>query len=486
VFWNRINISHFSPEKRYAEKIDISWESRSGERFRIEAFESPSVFGPQYDFLLDNTSIFSRSHISELTPRVPVGDRMDTSVRSDSEDDTLTEGTTESNDVPIQNLGFRLSMAGFAPPGEQQDGLVDDLTPTSFTNVLESLRRSVTELVPNSEDMVSRAIIGALSEDQFESNCYSRQSTSSLESVPTAMEIEANAILDTTDWINLNVQYAPRPDVEYQKRAFMQKQMASVFMNALHGHLEEASAARILSDIATLLGLTANTIIPRDTVILSDLDKSTYSESLIVALCVYGEIREVAIATGHRGGKLFAGLSIVHQNLPGQHILFELSLCLSWLLVALCRFSSESGPLRALVAAERGLLSINGKRPKLYLLEKRLLVDRPDLGRRSISTPWCGISPAIPKPSFGRRRSHNRNTLSIDTLISETPPFLLLVNESTNISQLETSSYAPTSGFDKINSSTESSEHQFDLSGFGKDLPTVSPDSDRKSATAFI
>jgi hypothetical protein len=304
VFWNGSNISHFLPLRRYAEKIDISWESRSGERFRIAASKSPGMFGSQYDFLIDDTSIFSLCHVSELAPVVLIEDRMDTCVRSDPGNDTLSEGHMEYDDIPAQNLDFRLSMAGFTPSSELQDSLVDDLTPTSFTNVLESLRRFVTGLIPNSEDMVSRAIINALSEEQFATQCFSWESTSSLESsTPICLQIEANCILDTMDWINLNVQYAPRPDVEYQKRAFMQKQMTSVFTNALQGRLEEASATRILSDIATLLGVTTNTTIPRETLILKDLDKSTTVETVIVALCVFGEIREVAIGTGHRGGK---------------------------------------------------------------------------------------------------------------------------------------------------------------------------------------
>lgn len=339
VFWNSSNISHLFPQRRYAEKVDISWQSRSGERFRIAASESSNVFGPQYDFLIDDTSIFSLNHLSELGSVVLVEDRMDTSVRSESENGTLSEGTIQYDDVPTQNLGFRLSMAGFTPSSEPQDSLEDDLTPTSVTNVLESIRRLVTELIPNSEDMVSRAIINALSEHQFETSC-SWESSSSLESsTPTGLQIEADAILDTADWINLNVKYAPRPDVEYQKRAFMQKQMATIFMNVRQGRQEEASAARTLNNIAALLGVTTNETIPRDTLILKELDKGTVAETIVVALCEFGEIREVAIATGHRGGKWVEGRIVVHPNLP--HHVFVVSI-LSALPVRIRNWSSAS------------------------------------------------------------------------------------------------------------------------------------------------
>jgi hypothetical protein len=302
VFWNKSDISHLFRETRNTEKIDLSWESRSGERFRIAAHGSPQEgFAPQYDFLLDETSIFSLSHISELTPRFTADD-----ARSETEYDSIDDDSMVYDDVPTQNIGFRLSMAGFTPSRELQDGLVDDLTPTSFTSVLESLRGVVTELIPNSEDMVSRAIISALSsQDQFESR-YSWESSSSLGSAtPTAMQIEANVILDTTEWINLNVQYAPRPDVEDQKRAFMQKQMVSVFIHALKGRLDEDSAARIINSTAALLGVAVNSSIPRDTLILIDLDKTTDTDTLIAALCVYGEIRDVGMASEHRGGESF-------------------------------------------------------------------------------------------------------------------------------------------------------------------------------------
>ena len=165
---------------------------------------------------------------------------------------------------------------------------------------------------------------------------------------------------------------------------------------------------------------------------------------------------------------------------------------ISWLIIivllivflALCRFASEIGPLRALAAAEQGSLSVHGKQPKVSLIETRVLADRPELGRRAISTP-CESSHSIQKPNLGRRRSHQRNILSIDTLITESPPFLRLINENEIDSPLESSCLVVPSGFDKIPSTTQNSKQHSDTSNFFIDVPTVSPYSDRTSALGF-
>jgi hypothetical protein len=95
--------------------------------------------------------------------------------------------------------------------------------------------------------------------------------------------------------------------------------------------------------------------------------------------------------------------------------------------IAVCRFASETAPLRALSAVERGAFEIFGHIPKVTLIERPLVRNRPDsIARRAVSSPSV---PPLPKPSLGRRRSHQRNTVTIDTLISQTPHILELVNK---------------------------------------------------------
>lgn len=435
IVWNKRNISDFFPEERVAGKVDVSWESRSGEKYRIFAHESP-VRSPQYDFFIDGVSIFSLQHVSELSATTIIVDNLadcevlsETSMDSASSRGSISDYDNETRQAP--DAGFGLSMAGLSPC----DPLDDDLTSSySFTNILEHLRGVVTSIIPNSEDMVSRSIINALSEDKNSCEPYSRthyESSSSLSSMgqmPT--QIEANLLYETTEWASLHLPCSQRPDVQEQKRLFLQKQMDFVFVHARHERLTEDTAARILYNIATLLDYPIRQSFERerDTIIIRDLKNEINLDALTGATVVFGELREVGVASNRT--------------------------------FAFCRFASETGPLRALAAVDQGTLTINGRRPIVSLLKKPSILGRPcSLGRRAISTPIELSDERMRKPILTRRKSHQRNTLSIDTLIVESPPFLRLVNETPLVSPLDIEEEESTENF----SHTKGSHHFSDM-----------------------
>lgn len=376
VFWNKNNISHLFREKRTGaaarKVVNISWESRSGVKFQISAHhESKNPGGgtktssnhsnrntpqpqPQYDLLLDDISIFSLKHVSELNPYVIPIDNTSTSttkaiatstttqllassaaargleVLSETSLDSsirsaLTEGYISDDPETLQlsqhttpDTGLRLSMAGFNSSCELDGVVMDDLTSSSLTNTLESLRPVVTSLISNSEDMVSKAIINAFLEvddlvphssssslrlnSMMElSPCSSSSSISSM--IQTDTQIEADTLYDTSEWVNFNVICAPRPDVEEQKRAFLQKQMDIIFMHARHERLTEEAASRILVDVATLLDVPVlSSSIQRDTLIIRDL-KGIDADTLIATMMVHEELHEVGVASNRRFGK---------------------------------------------------------------------------------------------------------------------------------------------------------------------------------------
>jgi len=416
VFWNKTNSSHLLREKRTTGKVHISWESRSGEKFQILAHESKpekktksSSNTSQYDLLIDGVSLFSLVYVSALNPSVVViNDDAACSEVSEVLSETSEEDSSSSSgsDEGLTSCGFRLSMAGFKPSCYPLDKIVDDLTSPSLTNTLESLRPVVTSLIPNSRDMVSRAIINAFLEDNalipssLEMNWlgYSSSSSSSTISsmVQTDTHIEADTLYDTTEWMNLNVQCTPLPDIEEQKRAFLQKQMDIIFKHARYERLTENAATRILLNVATLLDVPISSSIQRDTLLIWDL-KEIDVQTLTETMMIHEEFHEVGVTSNRR--------------------------------FAFCRFASERGPLRALAAADNGKLLINGKRPQLSLIQKpSLSSDR----RRTISAPYQ-ISDQVAttncKPILTTRKSHQRNIISIDTLLYESPPFLRLVND---------------------------------------------------------
>mmetsp|Transcript_14090 Transcript_14090/g.33864 ORF Transcript_14090/g.33864 Transcript_14090/m.33864 type:complete len:693 (+) Transcript_14090:343-2421(+) len=456
VYWNKSDITHLFRESReeHRERVDISWEARSGATFQILARDdhpsddvldgqqqqetavapppisssthSQSPSHRQYDLLVDGQSFFSFSHISDLV--FPTTEIIDMHTFESLEgpghkaeersDDASSLGydvrdACFARDPEVDNLGLRLSMAGFVSPPEQtkEGGLDDlfmddDLTSPSMSNTLESLRARIIEMIPFADTMLSRSLVLALSEDISDSGHSLDSSSSSFGSsiVPsTNIQIEAEILRDAVDWINNNVQCAPRPDVEDQKRDFLQRQMDTVFLNARNERLSLDSAARVLCDVATLLDLRLTAEVPKDTLILSGLDKKSNhaitTESLIDSLCKYGDLKEVGIAKGQ------------------------------WF--AVCRFACETGPLRALSAVGRGVFDIFGQTPKVNLVERPLLLrKKPDMiGRRAVSTP----SVALAKPSLGRRRSHQRNTITMDSLMSQSPQILEVVKREVGV-----------------------------------------------------
>ena len=86
--------------------------------------------------------------------------------------------------------------------------------------------------------------------------------------------------------------------------------------------------------------------------------------------------------------------------------------------LGLCRFEKPQAVTSAMSAIESGDLLVNGKKPSASLLAQPLLRERPvGLPKRAVSLP----SPALAKPTLGRRRSHQRNTVTMDTVLDQTP-----------------------------------------------------------------
>ena len=283
------------------------------------AHAKPVHTSPQYNFLIGNASFFSLPHVSELQSchfvideeQVPPSaenipaTKPNIEVWADKPPDNLDPQV--DTEVQPMDLGFRLSMAGLKPSDQQgsYDDLEDELTSEFFTNNLEPLRHMVKSMIPGTEDMVSRAIINAFSEDRDSQTSF--DSASSFDGASQkSIHVEAESILETREWAALNVNCAPRPDVEDQKRVFMQKQIDATFVHVRHERLSEEAAVRLLSSVATILDVRLITPVTNDTLMITDLDKRVEVDDLIVTLCVYGEVKEAAVLSGRRFGKFFS------------------------------------------------------------------------------------------------------------------------------------------------------------------------------------
>mmetsp|Transcript_23525 Transcript_23525/g.50054 ORF Transcript_23525/g.50054 Transcript_23525/m.50054 type:complete len:537 (+) Transcript_23525:172-1782(+) len=438
VFWNKTDVSHYTPDKRAGGKIDISWNAISGEIFRISVNESPPPSGPQYDLFIGSISIFSLLHVSELTQTTIIIDNLaDYDILSETsmESSRRSEGFTGYDDETGQahEVELRPSTGSFYSYNPL-DEAIDDLTSSfSFTNILESLRGIVTSLIPNSEDSVSRSVIKALSEENHECSPHSRNlwdPSLIRTSAQMPLQIEANILLETIEWTDLHMFCSQDSFVQEQKLLFLQKQMDIVFVHARHERLTEEAAARILIDVTTLLDIPIYSSLrkERNTIIIRDLNKEIKLDTLTRNLIGFEELHEVGISSNHT--------------------------------FAFCRFASERGPLRVLAAVDKGDLMIKGRLLHVSLIQKPSIMDAPPLlRRRATSTPLQWSDSTIQRPIFTRRKSHQRNTISIDTLIVESPPFFRLINDSSIVSPLHVSPYAYQEKLEKINNTKDFNSH---------------------------
>ena len=317
VYWNKSDISHLFHERHLHEKVNFSWEARSGITFDIRANADPVPGQPQYDFLVAGVSFFTLPHVSELGGHVHDNDSVSdlNSIGESRPEDDLSDcdgpasdikaaGSMDEEELPPEDLGFRLSMVGLTPADPEFGFEVqDELTSELFSNTLEALRELVTAYLPEAEEMVSRAIINAFSEGRDSQASF--DSSSSCDSEPNnPLQIEGDVLRKTYDWLGLNVAYAPRPDVDDQKLSFLQRQVEAMVVHVKHERLGADSAARILTSVATVLGLKLKIPIPKDTIVLNELEKSVESEDLIDSLCQYGDVLSAAVSKGHRFGML--------------------------------------------------------------------------------------------------------------------------------------------------------------------------------------
>ena len=383
VFWNGNNISHYFREEHLFEEVNFSWESGTGERFQILASEKPCIDRPQYELLVDGFSFFSLPKPSQL--RLVDNFSAAVSVLSD-DDEVQTVGSTDIEPVPenalydeteADNSDIRLAMAGLSAPSldppEKRDSLEDELTSDLFTNSLERLRQRVTAMIPSVDDLVSRAIVNAFSGDRDSSSSFSSCSFESTH--PSHIHIEMSAIWDA---LSLNDSES-QADFEEQKQELLQKQIDSIFVHVRQGNLTEDAAVRILCNVATLVGLELKVPARKDTIALRGLGEQTTEDALLLAMGSFGEVSDVAISKGRRFG--------------------------------VCRFRSESSASKAVAAASTGDFLVNGCALGLSLLEHRPKEVRQALSERAPTEP----NPNLPMPSLERRKSHQRNTVTIDT-----------------------------------------------------------------------
>jgi hypothetical protein len=397
VFWNKQNVSNLfrnstprsggsggannSSTNSNGSSIEFSWQTRGGETVQIVA-NSESVAGTA-NLLIDGASFDSLPHISDLgcnsssnnsnqhlihdvqpltmsieAVETPSTLATETQVDSGFDDVASAEsmsdlGSGDPLDAPHSNrgddLGYRLSMVGLSSGGLSSDGAagaepVDELHSELYSPMLESLRRQLTDCLPQTEEMISRAIIQAFFSDCSSSSHDDMHSSSSgscgIDNRDQQV-MEADALWEAREWVSLNVDVAPRPDVQELALSYMQKQIEGVFVRVRNDDISSEEAARQLLSVAAVLGLSFNNTVPVDTILLVGLDKSTPVDEFLHAMAAFGPIQAAAISSRGRD-------------------------------FAFCRFMDESSVNGVQEAAKNGRLPVGGSLPYVSVVAEKL------------------------------------------------------------------------------------------------------------------
>jgi hypothetical protein len=369
VFWNKCNISQYFREGNRSGMVEFSWKSQFSDSLQIVAHSSaaPGV-DQQYDLLVDGISFFRLSTLSEIgkdntarkvsqdenasrSGHLPENGKENIArkfpqdnIASPSDVNTVSplsdlECWKHGNDQQFpEAMDYRLSMVGLSSGRDFQ--MVDELHSELYSTSLENVRCGVTECLPQTEEMLSRAIMDTFiaTDDSFEDSISTFFSDSSLEEY--ASQIEANALWEASEWTALNVDYARCQDAEERALVVMQRNITSVIRRIRDEELSSDAAISFLLSVAAVLGLKFAAPIPRDTIILLGLPSGTSNQYLREALAGFGSVDAAAVAKGTDG-------------------------------FAYCRFADGQSPLSVHDAMKNDLLLIEGVKPTIYILSEK-------------------------------------------------------------------------------------------------------------------
>jgi hypothetical protein len=306
VFWNRNDISNLFHGNGRTDLVELCWETRSQEKIRVVAHSEMVPGSAQYDLLIDGTSFFrlpsrdmvhSKSQVvsPESAPgSIHASDKMEERY---SDAASLSDGSEGPNPESPYDSGWRLSMAGFRSGALEREP-VDELHSDVYSSLVESLRQEITGHLPQTEGLVSRAIIHAFFPDNDSETSPSDGSFSITERDPG--QVEADALCDADEWAKLNLEYAPVPDAEDRVLSYFQKHVEILFSYVRNEELLPDDASRILLNIAAILGLEFDKPLSTGTLVLRGLDKRISKDDFFGILCGYGIVASAAVASKSR------------------------------------------------------------------------------------------------------------------------------------------------------------------------------------------
>ncbi|KAL7567766.1 hypothetical protein ACA910_000521 [Epithemia clementina (nom. ined.)] len=409
VYWNKRNISNLIQQDVKSNTVHMSWNTYTGERLQVVAHAEAIPGVAQYDLLIDGVSFSQMPSVLEINSSELVVAASESSDLSDDSNSILEGGEyiTKQSALCSQSehmgssgseldsfqsladrhpcdgkdgMGYRLSMVGLS------SGLagVDELHSEVYSPMLESLRQRIVECLPQTEEMISRAIIHTFFPDyvsQSSLDLMSSKSVSSEEKEP--QQIEVDALCDAYEWARIDKSHealisaplqrpnsisiphrarsAPvigsKPTANYDDDGelnYMQKLIDFIFIKVRNEDVSSDEGARILLGVAAVLRLDFARPLPTDTVLLDNLGPYVTVEDLSAKLSEYGDLEAV-------------GISSKRTNF------------------GFCRFMSEESFRRFLEADEAGTFDLSGQRPTVIPLTEKMFETMADTSSRDCS-----------------------------------------------------------------------------------------------------
>lgn len=312
LLWNSKEISHLVRAKTnprlaaQSGKVELRWQSETGVKLAVIAHSQKQPGCPQYDCLINDVSFFALPKESEVGSNVPQEapeSSLDTSGRDVSNHNfsfsSEQAGSGEGNPAEMHQSHHRLVAAGFTYQYDMEDELRSEL----YTPTLDILRDEVAAAVPETEDMMSRAILNAFSEDH-DSDASHSQSSESEQSERYGLdppELETEVLGDVFEWCQWSEKFVPAGEVHNRKLEFMQNHVEEMVAHVRHERISPHDATRIMLRVAIILKLDVSQQPEKDTVALLGLPVDVTAQELLDCMHPFGEVDVVEISKKHKG-----------------------------------------------------------------------------------------------------------------------------------------------------------------------------------------
>jgi hypothetical protein len=310
LVWNNQPISRYFPTTKSNGNpplvVHFRWLSSSGVAFQIEAHVNhPEDGSNQYQFLIDGRSFFSLPSATEFLA-IKRESQSYARVTPEKLPSSNGQASREASNLGLPEIHSPKLQRQWesSDSSRDEDTAEDALHSDLYSSSLDALRGEMSKSVPELEEMLSRAIIYAYSEDHdslgsssLANDSFSLQTDDELD----PEQVEADALCETYEWMKWTLLHDSANDVIDLKLEFMRKQVERMVAHARHDRLSTHVATRIMIGISAVLNLKLARRIDRDTVILVGMNPGITTQILHDALNPFGQIAAVSTATGDYG-----------------------------------------------------------------------------------------------------------------------------------------------------------------------------------------